>query len=158
MTLKELRIDRGLTQSKAAQMLGLSLRSYQSYENDDRKRDTIQYRYYLQELDEQTRIDEVHGVLNVEKIRDICRGVFSNASVQYCYLFGSYSRGEATDTSDVDLLISTSISGLRYYELVETLRDKLKKKIDLLDIKQLASNEKLIDAILRDGIKIYEKE
>ena len=44
------------------------------------------------------------------------------------------------DRSDVDLLISMPLNGLRFYELVEMLRESLKKKVDLLDESQLENN------------------
>ena len=40
-TLKELRIAKGLTQEDARSLLGLSLRSYKSYENDESKIGTL---------------------------------------------------------------------------------------------------------------------
>ena len=48
-----------------------------------------------------------------------------------------------------------NISEYNYFELIEDLREKLKKKIDLLDISQLNNNAILINEILKDGIKIY---
>ena len=42
-----------------------------------------------------------------------------------------------------------------FYELVEVLRESLKKKVDLLDETQLDNNSVLVKEILRDGIKIY---
>ncbi len=75
--------------------------------------------------------------------------------MDYCYLFGSYAKGKATENSDVDLLISTSISGLAFYGLIEDLREALKKKVELLRKEELANNSQLIDEILKDGIKVY---
>ena len=75
--------------------------------------------------------------------------------MEYAYLFGSYSKGKATDKSDVDILVSVKADGLKYYELIETLRESLKKKVDLLDIEQLNNNPTLVREILKDGIKIY---
>ena len=37
----------------------------------------------------------------------------------------------------------------------EELREELKKKVDVLDQKQLENNFQLANEILRDGIKIY---
>ena len=71
------------------------------------------------------------------------------------FLFGSYAKGKATEQSDVDLLISTKETGLRFYEMAERLRESLHKKVDLLDMKQLVNNETLIHEMLRDGIKVY---
>ena len=55
----------------------------------------------------------------------------------------------------MDLLISSTISGLKYYGLIERLREELCKKVDLLDTKQLVNNESLLSEVLKDGIKIY---
>ena len=75
--------------------------------------------------------------------------------MRYAYLFGSYAKGKATEKSDVDLLISMPLNGLRFYEFVEVLRESLKKKVDLLDDTQLENNTVLVKEILQDGIKIY---
>ena len=66
-----------------------------------------------------------------------------------------YAKGTATETSDVDLLVSGDISGLRFYELVERLRQVLHKRVDVLDLKQILNNEALANEILKEGIKIY---
>ena len=100
-------------------------------------------------------IDEDHGLLTVEKIREICTPLFERYNVRYAYLFGSYAKGKATEKSDVDLLISMPLNGLRFYEFVEVLRESLKKKVDLLDDTQLENNTVLVKEILQDGIKIY---
>lgn len=81
--------------------------------------------------------------------------MFSSRDIKYCYLFGSYAKGKATETSDVDLLVSTSITGLAFFDLIETLRESLKKKVDLLNFDQLKNNPELLNEILQDGVKIY---
>ena len=47
------------------------------------------------------------------------------------------------------------VDGLKFFELLERLREGLKKKVDLLDTAQLRNNEALVQEILKDGIKIY---
>ena len=131
MTLKELRAEKQLTQQQVADLVGISLRSYISYEND------------------------VHGILEIEFIKWKCAAVFKNYEVNFCYLFGSYAKGKATETSDVDLLISTNVRGLKFYGLVEEIRSALHKKVDVLDLNQLRDNFELTKEILQDGIKIY---
>ena len=153
--LKSLRLKSGLTQKEAAQKIGISLRSYVSYENAEMLSGTPKYRFLLAEMSEFARLDEEHGILTVDGIRTSCAEILRNYPVSYCYLFGSYAKGKASPESDVDLLISTDITGLQFYELVEKLREALHKKIDLLDVKQLAANTDLLNEILKDGIKIY---
>ena len=153
--LKEMRISKQITQQEAARRLGISLRSYIMYENDAAKENTIKYRFLLQELQKINAVDEEHGILTTEQIRKCCKEILDAYQVEYCYLFGSYAKGKATGQSDVDLLISTKETGLRFYEIAERLRESLHKKVDLLDVKQLVNNETLIDEMLKEGIKIY---
>lgn len=153
--LKEMRISKQITQQEAARRLGISLRSYIMYENDATKENTIKYRFLMQELQKINAVDEEHGILTTEQIRMCCKEILDAYQVEYCYLFGSYAKGKATEQSDVDLLISTKEKGLRFYEIAERLRESLHKKVDLLDMKQLVNNETLIDEMLKEGIKIY---
>ncbi len=155
MTLKELRKQKKLTQAECAAYLGVPLRTYQNYETDDRKAGSIKYQYMIQKLEQYGFVDEEHGILGIQTIKEVCAEVFANYNVEYCFLFGSYAKGKANEKSDVDLLMSTSDKGMRFYDLVETLREKLKKRVDVLNREQLNNNEALLDEILKDGVKIY---
>ena len=153
--LKELRKLKHLTQQEAAFRIGVSLRSYISYENEETKKGSPKYRFLLQELEKINPIDEEHGVLERDELINICSEILSEYDVDYCYLFGSYAKGKASGSSDVDLLISAKVTGLKYYELVERLREALHKKVDMLDTKQLLKNEALLNEVLKEGIRIY---
>lgn len=155
MTLKELRKSKGLTQIATAKYLGIAPRTYQNYESDISKQKGIKYEYVFDKLLKYGYIDEQTGVLSTDKIQEICLKVFSEFKISYCYLFGSYAKGSATEESDVDLYIHTDIDGLRFFELAEVLREELKKKVDLIDQRQLINNFELTNEILKDGIKIY---
>ena len=139
--LKDLRKEKKMTQQEVADLAGISLRSYKTYENDETKSDSIKYKYLMEQLTKVNFIDEEHGLLDVDDIKRKCTKVLEQYDVNFCYLFGSYAKGKETPTSDVDLLISANIKGLKFYGLVEELRTVLHKKVDVLDIK--------------DGVKIY---
>ena len=153
--LKDLRIEKKMTQQEVADLVGISLRSKKSYENDEEKEGTIKYNYIMEQLIKINFIDEEHGLLTIEDITRKCEKVLSGYDVNFCYLFGSYAKGKETPTSDVDLLVSTNIKGLKFYGLVEELRVELRKKVDVLDMNQLKENLELTEEILKDGIKIY---
>ena len=155
MTLKEIRKEKGLSQVTCAEYLKIPVRTYKRYEADENRIDRIKYRYILDRLDEYGIIDEEHGKLTVEQIKEICAEVFRSYPVEYCYLFGSYAKGKETEQSDVDLLVSFPVNGLTFFELLENLREKLRKKVDLLDVAQINNNPALVQEILRDGVKIY---
>lgn len=153
--LKNLRIEKKMTQQEVADLVGISLRSYKSYENDEEKQDTIKYNYIVEKLSKINQIDEETGILELEDIVRKCSKVFERYEVSFCYLFGSYAKGKATPVSDVDLLISANVKGLKFYGLVEEIRTALHKKVDVLDVNQLKDNIELTEEILKDGIKIY---
>lgn len=51
VTLKELRISKGLNQARCAEYLGMSTRNYQNYENDAAKANTARYHAIYQKLE-----------------------------------------------------------------------------------------------------------
>lgn len=154
-SLKEVRIRKKLTQKEVANLAGISLRSYKTYENDASKEGTFKYRYLIDLIEKTYLLDEEHGILEIDDIRTISAPILEKYGVDFCYLFGSYAKGTAGPGSDVDLLISGEVNGLRFFGLIEELREALHKKIDGLDINQLKDNLELVKEILKHGVKIY---
>ena len=154
-TLKEIRKEIGYTQTQAAEYLNVSVRTYKSYENDACKVDTIKYNYMVEKLSNLNFVDETHGILSVELIKNKCTEIFKEYNIEYAYLFGSYAKNKAKENSDVDLLVSSTVRGLKFYGLVEKLSRGLRKKVDLLDTNQLVNNPELLNEILKDGLRIY---
>ena len=64
-----------------------------------------------------------------EKIIEICK----RNNISYCAVFGSYARGEATETSDIDLLVKFSKpKGFNWLDAAFEIEDALGKKVDLV--------------------------
>jgi predicted nucleotidyltransferase len=62
--------------------------------------------------------------------------------------FGSYSRNEQTEKSDIDILVDLKKPlGWEFFDLQEFLENELKTKVDLVSIKAL--KEQLKDSILK---------
>lgn len=155
MSLKDLRKQKNLSQKECSEYLGVPLRTYQNYERDCVDVNSIKYQFMYNKLKQYGLIDEEHGILTIESIKQICEPILKEYKVKYCYLFGSYAKNKATEKSDVDLFVSTDISGISFFEMVETIRERLKKKVDLLNQHQIKENFNLIEEIMKDGIKIY---
>ena len=90
----------------------------------------------------------------LEKLINECRTAYGERLV-YLGLQGSYLRGEATEKSDIDLCVETSLKGFDFVGLSEDIRNLLHKKIDLIRFDTLENNFDLINEIMKDGIKIY---
>ncbi len=96
-------------------------------------------------------------VLESNKIEQI-KKYFEAKPVLRAYLFGSYGRGDAKSSSDIDLLVELDYSqkiGLLFIQMKIDLEDILHSKVDLVSsngvskyIKPIIDNEKQL---------IYEK-
>ena len=83
---------------------------------------------------------------------------FKTQPVLKAWLFGSFSRGEETDSSDIDILIVLDHSqhiGMKFFGMYEDLKDLLGRNVDLVTDRSLASfARKSVD---RDKILIYAR-
>jgi len=69
-------------------------------------------------------------------------------------IFGSYARGEQTDSSDVDILVTylEMVSFFTIYDLEKFLQRKLGVKVDVVSKKFLNPNIK--DKVLQEAVSV----
>lgn len=74
------------------------------------------------------------SVLKLGKIKKILKSVLGDHGITKIYLFGSYARGDATPSSDVDILCDKGDvkTLIEQGELEEELETGLGKKVDLV--------------------------
>ncbi len=154
-TLKQIRKKTGLTQVQAARLVGVSRRTFQTYEEKGRLNKS--YDKILNKLKELGLKDENPTILNVRCITNKASEIFAKYhQVKCAYLFGSYARGEATPESDVDILVvAPELEGLDFSGLHHDLRKNFKKDVDLVNHTTLLKSEKMLRDILIQGVKIY---
>lgn len=91
----------------------------------------------------------------IPKIHDY----FLNQPVQYAYIFGSYSRGEETNNSDVDILVKLDsnerIGLLKYVNMICELEKLLGRPVDLVEEDGLDKYVKPF--VEKDKILVYER-
>ncbi len=84
--------------------------------------------------------------------------VLENYGVSRAILFGSYGKGEASARSDVDLLVDSGLKGLRFVELVESIREALDDKpVDVFDITHIMPESQVDAEIKETGVLIYAR-
>ena len=156
-TLKQVRKKTGLTQIQAAKLVGVSRRTYQTYEECGKLNDV--YDEILKKLKDMGITDKGPALLNIKYIKEVSQQVFAkHKEVQCAYLFGSYAREEATVQSDVDfLIIAPDLGGFDFAGLRGELRQALGKEVDLVNHTTLLSSEKMLRDLLNQGVKIYGK-
>ncbi|OLY91550.1 hypothetical protein SAMN05444008_103230 [Cnuella takakiae] len=80
-------------------------------------------------------------MLTTDQIKKTVSAYFSDKPVKKVYLFGSYARKEADESSDVDLLVDLNYEekiGWQYFIWSEDLQQILGSKVDVVSSKGLS--------------------
>ena len=89
---------------------------------------------------------------------DLIRNYFFSKPVRKAFLFGSASRGESTEESDIDIVVDLDSSkpiGLEFVQMQLDRQELLSKKVDLITLNSLSKHIKpLID---QEKVLIYER-
>ena len=83
---------------------------------------------------------------------------FKTQPVLKAWIFGSFSRGEQTADSDIDILVVLDESqhvGMKFFGMYEDLKALLGRNVDLVTDRSLASFAR--ESVDRDKILIYER-
>ena len=87
------------------------------------------------------------------------RTFFAVQPIEKAWIFGSYSRGDETQQSDIDILVrfdnGAQITLLKYAGMVNSLQKLLHKKVDLVEEGQLRNFAESSGE--QDKILIYER-
>ena len=96
-------------------------------------------------------------IYTIDDIKTVLNPVMVSYDVKKAVLFGSYVKGLATETSDIDLLLDSGLKGLKFVGLMEAVREALDKEVDVFDVTHITPNSKISEEIAKDGVVIYEK-
>ncbi len=105
-------------------------------------------------------------IYTVDEIRNRVTPVARKYQLKAVYLFGSYARNEATENSDVDILVDRQGSVIRgMFEmggLYNDLKESMGKEIDLVTtqtLEQKSTQERtpwFVDNLKAEMVKLYE--
>lgn len=96
-------------------------------------------------------------IYSISEIKRILSPIFDQYEVNRAILFGSYSKAEATENSDMDLLVDSGLKGLRFIGLTEDIREALDKDIDVFDVTHIEPDSRIENEIRSTGVVVYEK-
>lgn len=96
-------------------------------------------------------------VYTIEQIRSIAAPIAASYGVKSLSLFGSYARGEATEDSDIDLLLDRSgmSVGWAIGGLYSDLSEALGKELDM--VTTTGADKAFLARIQRDEVRLYEQ-
>ena len=103
-------------------------------------------------------------IYTLDELREIIKPIAEKYEIPAVYIFGSYARGEATEDSDVDVLIdgrSPKLRGMMIGALYADLEERLKKELSLVEEAALYQPRSMretpwfLDNVERDKVKVY---
>jgi predicted nucleotidyltransferase len=106
-------------------------------------------------------------VYTVEQLKQKIVPIAVKYNLPAVYLFGSYARGEATDDSDVDIIIDRTGSPLRGFGfggLYNELCEVFGKSVDMITIDTLEQESTkvrtpwFLENLSREKVAIYERQ
>lgn len=105
-------------------------------------------------------------IYTIDEIAAAVKPVAEKYGIEKIWLFGSYARGEATEHSDVDLLISyKKLRGMfALGGVYEDMKEAISKPVDIISERALTAsyaNENakgLLVSVRREGVQIYSEK
>ena len=95
-------------------------------------------------------------IYSLNEIQTMLHPIFDAYGVRRAILFGSYAKGEATDRSDVDLVIDCNQRGLKFYGVIHAIESVLQKECDVFRTSSIAADSQISKEIEKTGVVIYE--
>lgn len=97
-------------------------------------------------------------IMSTKAMIQLIADYFKTQPVLKAWIFGSFSRGEDTSDSDIDILVVLDESqhvGMKFFGMYEDLKALLGRNVDLVTDRSLASFAR--ESVDRDKILIYER-
>ena len=92
---------------------------------------------------------------DIKEIQSTVGNIAGATSISKVILVGSYAKNEASEQSDIDLIIDGKDLSESYWEFLFKLEDTFSVDIDLITMRGL-KNSCMRDNILNGGIVLYE--
>ncbi|MCI8825463.1 MAG: nucleotidyltransferase domain-containing protein [Lachnospiraceae bacterium] len=95
-------------------------------------------------------------IFTIKDIVNLVKPIAEKYKVKEIYLFGSYARGEATESSDLDFLVfgGKNFKLTMIFLLAEDLREILKKDVDVFEITEINKNSDFYYTIMKERLLV----
>ena len=95
-------------------------------------------------------------VLTFGDIKRMIKPIATKYKVKEIYLFGSYARGEADESSDMDFLVfgGENFRHTLIFSLAEDLREVLKKDVDVFEISEINQESDFYHTVMKERLLV----
>ena len=97
-------------------------------------------------------------MLSVDEIKSYIIPIVEKYPIEKVILYGSYARGDASDTSDIDLVVESGgkMRNSRIFTLGGDLLMVLPVRVDVYDILEIENPSAMYENIQKEGVIIYD--
>ena len=98
-------------------------------------------------------------MITLNELTDILLPVVEESPIRKVTVFGSYARGDATNDSDIDIVIDSDgkLDGMNFFIYADKLAKILPVKSDIFESVEIKKPSSLYTRILNEGVVIYER-
>lgn len=95
-------------------------------------------------------------VLTRSELETAIRALLKKYHAEYALLFGSYARGEATASSDIDLVVvgGANFRARDIFSFGEELRQLTHKDVDAFEFRELNVGTPFYETVMQEGVRI----
>lgn len=95
-------------------------------------------------------------IFTIDDIETLVKPIAEKYRVKEIYLFGSYARGEADESSDLDFLVfgGENFKLTMIFSLAEELRMILKKNVDVFEINEINKDSDFYRRIMKERLLV----
>lgn len=93
---------------------------------------------------------------SIKEIRQFVKPLIKKYSAQAAILFGSYARGDATEDSDIDIMIvgGKNFDPTDVFCIADELYDISGKQVDVYEEREIDRDSDFYKNILMDGVRL----
>ena len=93
---------------------------------------------------------------SVTTVSRVLSGQAEKYRISEVFIFGSYARDEATENSDIDLLVygGENFKPTHIFSFAEELRELLHKNVDAFEINEVNPDSDFYQTIMKEKIKV----
>ena len=100
------------------------------------------------------------SITHVNKLRELLHPVFDANPIYSATLFGSYAKGNATEQSDVDIVVDShgQLLNMAFYGVLDEITERLEKRVDLFELSEIRNPSPMYTEIMQNGVRIYDRQ